>query len=159
MEIELKLPLIEIAYTPLTIILIALRYTLLIGGVIFALYLGPISVVMIVVSFVLLIVNSHFKNYKVIGEIIFGYHSIRVNGQYVSIKEIEKISSRFEREDQLPRHKLVATVSGARNLICFYVNGVKQTHRVLMNYSDQQALDFLIKKWEELYGLKMGRLL
>jgi len=46
MEIELKLPLIEIAYTPLAIILIALRYTLLIGGVILTFLPRPLLVLL-----------------------------------------------------------------------------------------------------------------
>lgn len=158
MEIALKVPLIEKYYSTVAGILIGLRYTLLIGGVVFAIYLGPISVIMILVSFVLLIVNSFFKNYKVIGEIIFGYHSIRVNGERFPITKIEKIFNSFDKKPGIQVRKLPPTVSVTNNVICFYVDGVKQNHRVLLNDNDMEALVFLMQKWEELYGLKMGRL-
>lgn len=149
MEIQLKVALVDKYDPKLFTYLRILWLALFIGGMASA-YWWPWGCISLVFCYPLAIGMSYFKRYKVTGEIILGYHHITANGERFLIKDMQNINVSIEREPKFSRTPVILT--GANNVISFD----DHSFRMLLNNNDIDAVDHLVKVWEDTYRLKVG---
>ncbi|WPQ60092.1 hypothetical protein SIO70_17255 [Chitinophaga sancti] len=150
LEIQLKVPLVEIYYSKFYKAVYILWFTLLAGGIAAVSRWPILGVTCFLLCYPLIIARSYFKNYKITGEIILGYHHITANGERFLIKDMQNINVSIEREPTFSRTPVI--LSGTNNIIS--LDG--HSFRMLLNNKDIEAVDFLVKVWEETYLLKVG---
>jgi hypothetical protein len=113
-----------------------------------------ISITCLVLILPLRIGFTYFKNYKITGEITLGYHHIIANSETFLLKDMKNIIVYIEREPAFSRMPVI--LSGTNNIVSFFIAEKKYSFRLLLNNKDIEAVDYLVKIWEETYRLKVG---